>query len=154
MSKERLSKLQKWILKKCYEEGEYIGKYNDKLSEYSRCYPKVDYYIIRRELITKRINEYYEEHKEQVKIPFEIREDSIFGGSYKHYDREKEKRIKFLIRRKLEVSTSNSIKSLRDKKYIASWPAEYTPESWRYEGIWLSEKGIKTVKELIINNLW
>lgn len=150
MAKERLSKLQRWILTKCYEDGKYGGRY-DHHTDGGKSSPRVDYYLYRRDLIAKRISEYYKEYGEPDFIKERVK---MWGKMIDIHDREKEKLERNRVRNKLEVSTHNSIKTLRDKGYIVTPPNElHYDEIWRWQGIWLTKEGIELVEGLIINNL-
>jgi len=130
LSKERLSKLQKWILKKCY------GKGKDH-------YATPDYFIGRITLVVWRIREYLETK--------EIKE--YFDGLVKigRYTNEKERLDWF--RSKFEVSTTNSLKNLARKGYIdllGTQRIRIRPDSryhWATKDVQLTDKGIKAVKE-------
>lgn len=120
MSKERLSKLQKWILKKCYEQGKdhYIFD---------------DYSVARVSLVIWRIREYLE--TKEIKEYF----DRLLK-TMKRYVDEGEKLNWF--RYKFEISTTNSIKNLLSKGYIQ------VERRWLViKRVRLTDKGIKTVEE-------
>ncbi|MBA7500642.1 hypothetical protein ES704_03402 [subsurface metagenome] len=120
MAKERLSKLQKWILKKCYEQGK-------------NHYSTDDYSIARITLVIWRTKEYLE--TEEVKKYFEE-----VGKAYKRYINEEKKQKWF--RYKFEISTTNSIKNLYSKGYIK------VEKRWLViKRVRLTDKGIKAVKE-------
>lgn len=148
MAKERLSQLQRWILLQCYNEGKYDRRYDDRKSG---SFAKVDYYIQRHELIVRQIEKYYKEYGEP---EFTYEKTSNFFGDgdevYTLHDQKKEKEGRNRIRNKLEVALTNSIKNLRKKGYIVPWPTEWTPEYWRWQGIWLTDKGVEVVEGLII----
>jgi len=120
LSKERLSKLQKWILKKCYEQGK--GHYIS-----------FDYSVARISLVFWRTKEYIE--TKEIKKYFDELLKTI-----KRYVSERE-RINW-FRYKFEISTTNSIKNLLAKGYIQEEGFKFVIKRIR-----LTDKGIKTVEE-------
>ena len=163
MAKERLSQLQRWILLQCYNEGKYDGKYDNRESG---SFAKVDYYIQRHELIVRQIDEYYKEYGKP-EFTYQETVEWLDNEVLILHDQKKEKEAKNRIRNKLEVALTNSIKNLRKKGYITDLPiVEYPTEklppgeiwigfqSWRWQGIWLTNKGIELAKNLIINTLF
>lgn len=144
MAKERLSKLQKWILTRCYEDGKHDHK--------------VAYYIKRQQLVAKRISEYYEEHG---KPKFITERVEIWGEMTDLHDSKKEKLADNRIKAKLEVALINSMRNLVKKGYLGGFLYEFPnscpwdvwqKEKWKWYGIWLTDKGIELVKSLLLVN--
>ncbi|MBA7540563.1 hypothetical protein ES705_32862 [subsurface metagenome] len=137
MADERLSKLQKWILTKCYEQGD-----NHHVTP--------NYFCGRHFLVYSRIKDYLK--LEKVKKYFSKLEEA-WGKSIS--EKSKCNRFKY----KLEVSTTNSLRNLARKEYLELLDKSRMPiildnrhrEATKY--LQLKDRGIKTIEKfLIINN--
>lgn len=139
MAKERLSKLQKWILTKCYEAGK----------DY---YATPDYWRGRHYLVFNRIKEHCEEHKEEIEEHF----NEIAKVYKKYIGPEERKRSSYnWFKDEFEVSTTNSLKSLAKKGYVKL----LNKDRWtirldsRYRQatvfVQLTDKGVKAVEKVL-----
>ncbi|MBA7580558.1 hypothetical protein ES708_22451 [subsurface metagenome] len=137
MAKERLSKLQRWILTKCYEKG------NDH-------HATPNYFCGRHFLVSHRIEDYLK--LEKVKKYFSKLEEA-----WKKPISEKCRYNRFKYG--FEVSATNSLRNLARKGYIKLLDKSRLPilldSGYRQATIFvqLKDRGVKTVEKfLIINN--
>ena len=138
MAKERLSKLQKWILLKLYEAGKDH-------------YATPNYWRSRHYLVHNRIKEYLK--LEKVKKYFSDHEKAWRKIQPSHYISEEEKQNWF--KDKFEVSTTNSLKNLAKEGYVEllnkdRWSINLN-SGYRQVTVFvqLKDKGVEAVEKLL-----
>lgn len=138
MAKERLSKLQRWILLQCYNEGEYDLKKHHRrdIGGWHK-----NYYISRRVLFKRLLNKHYEDTKEKYLEYFEAVEKWI---SKKINDEGR----KDWFRWSLQVLLTNSIRNLLKKGCIETSHTSFGRKLYHYthiKNLWLSAKGLSLI---------
>lgn len=148
IAKERLSKLQRWILLQCYNEGEYnYKKFNEKYGYRLIGGMGKDYFISRRLLFKRLLNKYYEDNRGRYSEYFEAVEKLIS----KKIDDEGRKDW---FRWRIQVLLTNSIRNLNKKGCIETIHSSVGRKLYQYthiKSLWLSTKGLSLIMPNINN---
>jgi hypothetical protein len=160
MAKERLSKLQKWILKECLERGylrgnearEYFGKRYPGSKRHPKTFPKRDFNLAKVEEARERI--FGKDHKDDAIIETIIEKAPIgycfpiYDSNFKRVGQEYEREVytisikpELIITRSEEAVISRSYKNLLNKGFLK--------RNGKYGKYRLTEKGLVKANKFV-----
>lgn len=133
MAKERLSKLQKWILVQALADG--LIRDNEDSPFYEELHEEHKFYSGHWKSVIK----YHSGETGEFDNPFFISRERIFKYFFK---------VKSPVSKSASVTLSTSIKNLREKGFVEPWNRIYC-EIHHFKEVFLTSEGMDKAKELM-----